>query len=102
MGGGVADPPYTVLKVTELMDANGILQGQPGYSNPIVCEGDVMYAINGERIGINANGPNRSKRTAAEVTVCCSMPVYARCISACLVKTIHTDRQHPWQFQECM
>jgi hypothetical protein len=95
--GGVADPPYTVLKVTELMDANGILQGQPGYSNPIVCEGDVMYAINGERIGNTANGPGpgRSKRTAAEVTACCYMSVYACCVSACLVQTIHTGRQHP-------
>lgn len=29
------------------MDVNGRLQGQPGYENPIMKPGDVLYAING-------------------------------------------------------
>ena len=82
--GGVADPPHKVLKVTELMDANGILQGQPGYSNPIVCQGDVMYEINGERIGTS------SHNGARKVTLCYSVVVYNCLVRACLCKTIHT------------
>ncbi len=42
-----ADPPHSVIKVTELMDVNGRLQGQPGYENPTMKPGDVLYAING-------------------------------------------------------
>lgn len=45
-----ADPPHVVLKVTELMDGNGRLQGQPGYTNPTMCPGDVLYAINGTHL----------------------------------------------------
>jgi len=41
------DPPHSVIKVTELMDSNGRLQGQPGYCNPFMAAGDVLFAING-------------------------------------------------------
>lgn len=43
----IADAPHSVLKVTELMDSNGRLQGEAGYCNPWMKPGDVLYAING-------------------------------------------------------
>ena len=41
------DAPHSVLKVTELMDMNGRLQGEAGYCNAWMKPGDVLYAING-------------------------------------------------------
>jgi hypothetical protein len=42
-----ADPPHAVIKVTGLMDVNGRLQGQLGYENSTMKQGEVLYAING-------------------------------------------------------
>jgi len=40
-------PPFVVLKVQDLYDANGVMQGLPSYSNAIVAESDVLRTVDG-------------------------------------------------------
>ena len=42
-----AEPPYKIVRVTELIDVNGRMQGEPGYNNALVLPGDVLRGING-------------------------------------------------------
>lgn len=42
------DPPHRVLAVDDLLDANAVLQGEPGYSNAYVLPGDRIIALDGK------------------------------------------------------
>ena len=44
------DPPHRVLEVADLLDANGVMQGEPGYSNPMLQAGDRLVAIDGIQV----------------------------------------------------
>jgi len=41
------EPPHTIQAVEDLRDSAGVCQGEPGYSNHIVHEGDRLVAIDG-------------------------------------------------------
>ena len=41
------EPPYTIVRVTALMDINGRMQGEPGYNDALVLPGDELRGING-------------------------------------------------------
>ena len=40
-------PPFIVLQVDDLVDQNGVLQGQMGYSNPLVMPNDTLIRVDG-------------------------------------------------------
>ena len=41
-------PPMSIVQVHDLCDANGVVQGDPGYLNHNVQPGDVILAIDGQ------------------------------------------------------
>jgi len=43
-------PPFVVLKVLDLYDANGVMQGLSSYANEIVAERDVLNTVNGSAV----------------------------------------------------
>ena len=43
-------PPFVVLAVDDLMDAGGVLQGQPGYANEDVRPGDKLLRVDGTSV----------------------------------------------------
>lgn len=51
------EPPHRVLEIDDLLDANCVRQGEPGYSNTEVLPGDRLIAIDGkpaERVPVRA------------------------------------------------
>jgi parallel beta-helix repeat protein len=44
------DAPHEVLEVADLLDPNGVMQGEPGYSNPVILAGDRLVAIDGVEV----------------------------------------------------